>query len=359
MRHRTRSSRVVAALAILAVVAAGCGDEQPVAQESSSTVESATSSTAVTPDELPLFPAPSLKSVGLEVPADCPLPWLPVYAQSVQSYPVAEPLTEVPPDEGTPIDTSTRRLQPPDSDGDGSPDQILEGVDDGRSLGLRRGDGELILAAEGASIGAFGGSPWVGDLDGDGRDELLVYLANREEFEDQIYVVPGSVLAGRHDPRTVAVRLPVGPDQPVVPIGDVDGDGADDLVIAGSSQQLVVFSGPSVMGADGGTFDAETTPIASLPDDVRGVAFLGDRPVPVVASAVDDDSGATELTLLTAPPIVLRTDRVPGVVEGQVSAFLTDGQRYVKLATQMDRSGSSVQFMWNLDDPCAGPTPAG
>jgi hypothetical protein len=351
---------VVAALAALAVVAVGCGDEQPAGQGPSSTVESTTSSTAAEPEEPPPFPAPSLESVGLELTADCPLPWLPVYAQFVQSYPVAEPLTEVRPEEGTPIDPVTRRLQPPDSDGDGAPDQILDGVDEGRSLGLRRSDGDLVLSAEGASIGSFGGSPWVGDLDGDGRDELLVFLADREEFEDQTYVVPGTVPAGRHDPRAVAVRLPTEEGGPVVPIGDVDGDGADDLVISDPSQELVVVSGPVVMAAVGGTLDADTRPIASLPSDVRGVVLLGDdRPVPVVPAAADDGSGATELTLLTEPPIVLRTARVPAVVEAQITAFRTDGQRYVKLATTMDRSGMTTEFIWNLDDPCAGPTPAG
>lgn len=356
MRSRTRSSRGVAALAALTVLSVGCGDERSASREPTGT-PSTTSSTTAVADGPPPFPAPSPASVGLELPTDCPLPWLPVYAQVVQNPPSGNPLTEVPPGEGAPIDPLTRRSSPPDTDGDGAPDQVLEGVDDGSSFGLRRSDGDLVLAVDGGTVGAPGGASWVGDLDGDDRDDLLVFVADGTSDRYPDVVVSGAVGAGRHDPREVGVILP---PTPILPVGDVDADGADDLVIANSDDELVVVSGRDVLATPGGSLERDTTPISSLPDDVKGVVFLGEeRPVPVVPAAADDGSGATELTLLTEPPIVLRTDRVPGIPDGEVSAFLTDGQRYVRLTNIPGRAVDHVEFIWNLDDPCAGPTPTG
>jgi hypothetical protein len=352
--------QVLGAVVSLVMVAGACGDDTPAAEEGPDAIESVdstVSSTVAAPAEPPPFPAPSLESVGLSLPDACPLPWLPVFAQLVQSYPVEQPLTEVRPELGTPIDAATLQRQAPDSDGDGTPDEVLEDLDGGAAFGLRRGDGEVIFAVEGGAVSPWGFGSRAGDLDGDGRDELFVHVSRDQTYD--LLVVPGSVPPGRHDPREVGTGLLSSSDLWLVPVGDVDRDGAEDLMFAHADRGPIVASGTAVMDAVGGTL-TDPTSIATVPPDLRGVVLLGDEspvPVPLVTTGVDA-TGAAELRVLTDPPITLRTDRVPAV-DAQVFGFQTDGQRYVRLMTDMDRSGNWTEFIWNLDDPCAGPTAAG
>ena len=175
------------------------------------------------------------------------------------------------------------RFRAPDTDGDGVADVALEGVDDGAAFALARGDGELVLAVAGGSVGAPGGASWAGDLDGDGRDELLVFVADGSGAADHpLYVVPGAIPAGRHDPRAVGARLPAFAGMPAAPLGDVDGDGNQDLLLPRSSDELMVVSGTIIMDALGGAVRDDVAPLVALPADVRSALLLGDaRTVPV------------------------------------------------------------------------------
>lgn len=345
----------------------GCGTSEDLSTTPGTA--SASSTTAMTTsqggDGPPEFPAVPLADIGLSIPAACPTPWLPAYAQDEQFYPVSVPPTEVRPAGGTPIDLVERRYQPPDTDGDGTPDEQLEGVDEGRSFALRRSSGDLVLATDGAVVGAPGGASWVGDLNGDGRDEVLVFVADSSaETDYPLYVVPGSAPAGRHDPRVVGARLPASAGMPAESIGDVDGDGSGDLLLPGSDETLVVISGVVVMNAVGGELDQDVAPLASLPVDVRSTLLLGKgRSVPVRVTPAKGDQAATELMLLTDPPVVLRTERVPLSVDAARTATITgfenEAGRYVQLEMYMSRSGTRIVFVWNLDEPCAGPTTTG
>ena len=316
--------------------------------------------------EPPDFAPVPLADIGLSVPSDCPTPWLPLYAQDETTAPASVPPTEVRPSGGTPIpDLAELRFRVPDTDGDGTADEPLTSVDNGAAFAMSRGDGELVLAVPGGSVGSPGGASWAGDLDGDGRDELLVYVADGSgEVDHPLYVVPGATPAGRHDPRDVGVRLPAFAGMPAAPLGDVDGDGNQDLLLPRSADQLMVVSGTIIMDAVGGAVPRDVQPLVALPADVRGTLLLGDaRTVPIRVRPVDGDPAATELVLITEPPLVLRTDRQPLAVavaaNGAITGFDNDGGRHVQLAMPGTRSGTQLVFVWNLDEPCAGPTPAG
>jgi hypothetical protein len=115
------------------------------------------------------------------------------------------------------------------------------------------------------------------------------------------------------------------------------------------------------MDAIGEALDQDATPLASLPADVRSTLLLGDdRPVPVRITPAEGDPTGSELVLLTDPAVVLRTDRVALQVEvartATITGFENEAGRFVQLDMGMTRSGTRIVFVWNLDDPCAGPT---
>jgi hypothetical protein len=59
---------------------------------------------------------------------------------------------------------------------------------------------------------------------------------------------------------------------------------------------------------------------------------------------------------------VLETDRIPWEVghgrPDAVSLETVDGHRYVWLEVDGGRSGTLLSWAWDLDDPCAAPTPS-
>src|SRR3546814_12531704 len=81
-----------------------------------------------------------------------------------------------PPVEGASINVRERSYEAPDVDGDGEPDAVTNGGDEVIVSGAA---GELRLARAGGSVGSPGGQTWLGDLDGDGHDEVIVYEIGR------------------------------------------------------------------------------------------------------------------------------------------------------------------------------------
>src|SRR5262249_42957867 len=131
-----------------------------------------------------------------------PLAW-------VQTYPAQETLPPVPG-----VDVSSHLDVPPlDSDGDGIPDTFPS---DGSS-GVVRGDGTVTFVSPGNTVGFPKNA---GDLDGDGRDEILVDVQT-PGGDLSFWVVPGTVSPGTHDPSTVGIRIEGGF---VAPVPDRTGD---------------------------------------------------------------------------------------------------------------------------------------
>jgi hypothetical protein len=281
--------------------------------------------------------------------ATCGQPYLPFSAARTIEPPVTGP--------------SLDRLQrvregAPDTDGDGRPDTVTvlhsDDLDEWR-LELRRGDGVVTFAepvppgrdAPDLPSGAFvfnRPSAWWGDVDGDGRDDLLVAQIVRPpgDADQQItlWLVPGTVTPGVHRPADVG-QLVGGQDADQV--GDQDGDGGVDLWVP---DQGAVLSGRALLAG-------QERVLRRLPGPLVGVLELGGPPTIVAEPTAPPD--VLDLTLLGSPDVRLRSAGVPfptGDSTGlRVSALRgADGHRYV-WASNLTRGGGA-SWTWDLDAPC-------
>ncbi len=365
--HGCRRLPAAIATALALLLAAGCGDADVVGSEADeSRPTGSVADTTTTSSPTSGAGGAPLEPLGLSIPSDCPVPWEPVYAATESTYPVSVPTSEVRPERGESLDVGSRRFDPPDTDGDGNADAVGDTATSGETVVITRADGDLVLAAEGAVVGTSGGMTWIGDLDGDGRDELLVF-SSAEQTSDggyPLYVVPGSTPTGRHDPAVVGVQLPGTSYVAVMPAGDQDGDGTDDVLLSVGAAARVV-SGALVMApGPGGALEEVPAAVPGTPEGwVSGVVQMVPDQPPVLVLLADELDGGVTLELWTEPGVVLRTSRVPVTLDAarvmQMTAYRSGEDRIVELASQMDRTGNSTAWAWNLDDPCAGPTPAG
>ena len=125
------------------------------------------------------------------------------------------------------------------------------------------------------------GSPMVsvGDTNGDGRPELAIY----DIRGDTMYLVDADTRDGAvsiADPHTASLRLlHVGSMKPVVPAGDIDGDGRQDIVVLDAPPGLRQPGARVVLGrASGGVVDVTRPGAAYLtilgPRGCRGVQSI-------------------------------------------------------------------------------------
>lgn len=235
-----------------------------------------------------------------------------------------------------------------DLDGDGVGDVLFPGgssfaaTGDGSSSLVRFGGGPAGLVDSGrlgsrglAITGRFGfegsdaGPAAVGDFDGDGRDDLAASTVGsqrgrgpRPARETIAVVVPGGRYRGRLDTRHPPVntlRITVKPgcsplETRVSGVGDVNGDGLDDVAIkrqdgCGPSHAGIIFGGRRATvaldapGAAGIIIDART-----MSGDLDRAGDLnGDGLGDVAYRDTDPDGGADEI-------IVLLGRRAPGSV---------------------------------------------
>lgn len=289
-------------------------------------------------------------------PATCAPPYVPLYGaerntdgstrrQLWPSYPVTPPDTT-----GTDLDhLRPRYLAGPDTDGDGRGDQVTIDLGSGEQvMVIARGDGEVRVGLSGSNLGDLTSRP-LGDLDADGRDEVLFLARPAGPGEDRIFVLPGATPVGSHQADDVSIQIPT---YFLYGAGDqVDGAG-DDLIVTDTSTpgRSGLVSGREVMAAGpGGTIDA--FPIAeSLAGYPAGVFDLGDAR-PAVAT-VDGEPGRPVVRLWRdgAETAYVPAGLTTGSFQPSVSMSRAGGTTYL-VAGSGDRGGS-VTFVWDVDEPC-------
>ncbi len=348
-----------AACAVVALAA--CGTDPEAVTTGPAQQPDGTTTTTTTPDVTVGPPTP--EAVGLAVPDGCD-PWGPFHA--VASTYGGEPATvgAAVPRDGS-IDVLAKRFDAPDTDGDGAAD-VVQG--ETGQVDVRRGDGTVTLARTGGSVGTPGGQRWTGDLDGDGRDELLVFATNRSGGGTlEVYLVPGTVAVGQHDPADVGILLPWEPNFLVWAVGDHDGDGADDVAVPADSGAVVV-TGPSLLApGPGGTVGADDLDrLRDAPMGFLGVLELAPGASPVFVTATDvggDPATRIEVQVLTDPPLRLRIGGLEAIGGGwgsfgSASGYRSGGDLVVTYEFSGGRSGYGATWHWNLDQPCLAPAPA-
>ena len=362
-RYGWTRATVVAAIVLLA---AACGDPERAGRGVDGGSPTSSSPEVTTPSPMRSDGAPSLESLGLSIPPECPVPWVPAYAQSEVRYPETLPTSEARPERGESLDVLARRFDPPDTDGDGSADVVGDTANRGDTVVISRTDGDLVLASDGGVVGTLGGVTWIGDLDGDGRDEIVVYSSAEEPTDGgyPVYVVPGSTTNGRHDPAAVGVRLPVSNTTLLLPAGDQNGDGNDDLLMPAGGAGRVVDGSQIIAPGPGGVLEEVPDAVPGTPDGwFNGVVQLAPDEPPVLVKLAGREGDGVTLEMWTDPVVILATLRVPLTLDQargmQLTAYRSGDDRVVELASGMDRSGTTTAWAWNLDRPCAGTTPAG
>lgn len=239
-----------------------------------------------------------------------------------------------------------------DADGDGERDVAYVDPDGGQEVIVARGDGEVRLGLAGHLVATLDGTP-LGDLDADGRDEILVLARPAEGGPDRVFVVPGTTAAGSHRLDEVAIAVP---RYQVMPAGDrVDGPGHDLAVPLGSSSPgTAIVSGDAVMAAGPGgtaTFEAWGEPLDGYP---VGVFDLDDGEISLV-TITDGTGGGSPIALALhrggtvtrfASPAELPFPQPPY----RVAVVADNGRRFL-VAGHADRGGSTG-FYWDVDEPC-------
>ena len=332
------------ALLVVAVMAAaiGCGSDEPDAKPSAdrapatsapSTTPAATATPATTATP-PRWPAVARRDLDV-VGAACPAPQDPVHVQRSR-YPDPTATTEgtAPPPTGALFDGSSIPTDP-----------ALDVL-------VRRWSSEPDTGGVGGGYGPY----WIGDLDGDGADETAL-LRTEPSATTGGSRTPVVVVPAGGDAPTDGIALPVDASQGerALGVGDLDGDGADDLLVL--AREGVVVSGRDVVsGGPGSALTQLPPPLAVL--DVRpvGILQLVAETGPVLVH-LDGD----RLVLGTDPELALRLapDTIgTGSGTAQVGAYRSGGHRIVVLGTDDGRSGGRQVQMWDLDAPCPGVTGA-
>jgi hypothetical protein len=281
-------------------------------------------------------PTSPRQAVGCQQPYQ---PWF-----SAKTYPEPADVPELGPSIG--IDTSK-----PDTDGDGTPDTIVDAGSGGtyEHLTITRGDGVVEITPgthDYVYLNGYGPPP--GDLDGDGRDELIIGVDQQGEQ----YILPGTTAPGTHAIDEAGISTG-GRTQGNDPVGDQDGDGGDDVIYRTASG-FEVLSGAELMApGPGGTVGA-LSPIATYDgtDVTAAVLASGEAPTIITGARVGDE---TTVTVHSDPPVELTASGMyaeyGGGGVGTITVHRRDGATLVAV-TASDRSGSSIAI-WNLTDPCS------
>ncbi len=245
-----------------------------------------------------------------------------------------------------------------DTDGDGAADDITTDLSTvPEAVVIDRGDGTVRLNLDGHSSIALTNFP-VGDLDADGRDELLVLSRSAETAADRVFVIPGSTPAGEHQADEAGIEIATYYD--LMAAGDqIDGPGHDLLVRSGGPpdegpRTSTLVSGDRLMAVGPGGKAPLTGDGPTFEGWPGGVFDVGDR-LPALATLEHGLDGGVlvhlwrdgESTRFTSPPEIT----FPSHPHVSMARLAADGGRLVLRVGHSDRGGS-LALLWDVEDPC-------
>jgi hypothetical protein len=186
-----------------------------------------------------------------------------------------------------------------DFDADGRPDAATSssalGFNEIVHFGNKAGGWDTV-AVDAARPASYVRSVAAGDLDGDGRDDLVLSYASFElaTWRNGIDVLLAR--PGRTWQRTTLAAAETRTGIHAVAIGDVDGDGARDVVALAENGETSVFRGNGR-----GDFTRERQPPPAFPGGCRGVHLEladldGDRAAEIVAAFADEPDRGEDTT---------------------------------------------------------------
>jgi hypothetical protein len=242
-----------------------------------------------------------------------------------------------------------------DVDGDGRRDGVLvDFVDDEQVLVVTTASGDIRVGASGFNLGSLDGNP-VGDLDGDGLDELLFLARPADGGPDDVYVLPGGTAPGEYRPAEVGIEIPT---YQVLPAGEWLGGPGHDLVVGswdGTTASTAVVDGHEVMAVGPGgssDFAPSDDPVPGFPG---GSFDLGAGRVAFATIVADPSTtGPIEIHLHDRSGALSRfasPDSLPYPVIPYSVDVVDDGERRLLTASHGDRGGSTG-FVWDIDEPC-------